>query len=279
MTLSLPGKWTLNTADATRDEAKRGASPCSYFYSQAQSLKLAADYFNDNRLTEQARGGVARKHRHRIHLALFGQLMAAFEYMLKDFVARAIDVTTVLDEALEKTDWLDLSTAKVLASRATSTTPGALLVHSTLGWHDPSKVNQRYKALFSVEPFTNEHIIDLDRLWILRHSVAHNAGFVTNYDASRMGSSELQDEVANIDAEFITETKHTLVPMAERVAVQVGGGLLQRWFDNLPGGDPDYERDKQTYEALKHLATMIKSRVQALEDSTEEQYLQDHPNG
>lgn len=181
MTFPIPSSWNRDSADARRDERKRSASPCSFFYSQAQSLSLAANYFTDDRLSDEARGGVAVKHRHRMQLALFGQLMAAFEYMLKDFVAQAIDATTVLDETVQEAKWIEVSAAKILASRSMATTPGAMLVHSTLGWHTPEKVNERYQSLFRKKPIEATEIPDLERLWILRHSVAHNAGYITSY--------------------------------------------------------------------------------------------------
>ena len=83
---------------------------------------LAAGYFTNKRLAKSARGGIGFKHRHRIHLALFGQLMASFEYFLKDFVARAVDATTNLDEKIQKEKWLEINVDRVLANRS-----GALL--------------------------------------------------------------------------------------------------------------------------------------------------------
>jgi hypothetical protein len=67
--------------------------------------------------------------------ALFGQLMASFGYLLKDFVAKAVDLTAVIDPKVQKAKWMEVDAAKVLASRIAATTPGAMLVHSTLGWH------------------------------------------------------------------------------------------------------------------------------------------------
>lgn len=277
MSFPIPNTWNRDSADARRDELKRSSSPCSYFYSQAQSLSLAANYFTDDRLSDEARGGVAVKHRHRMQLALFGQLMAAFEYMLKDFVAQAIDSTTVLDETVQDAKWIEVSAAKILASRSTATTPGAMLVHSTLGWHTPEKVNERYTSLFGKKPIDSAEIPDLERLWILRHSVAHNAGYITSYDSSRLNAAGLADSVANIDAAFISETKNFLIPIGERLATEVGPGLLSRWFSSLKGEGADYERDKITYERLKALATMVQSRTREVQQPTEQDYINEFP--
>src|SRR6266705_2427678 len=185
MPFPIPDVWNRDTADVVRDELKRKESPCSFFWSQGQSLSLAAEYFVDDRLAETARGGVALKHRHRVHLALFGQLMASFEDLLKYFVAKVIDLTAVLDTKVQKAKWMEVDASKVLAYRLVATTPGAMLVHSTLGWHVPATVKLRYQELFSRNPITNDEISTLERLWILRHTVAHNAGFVIQYDAVR----------------------------------------------------------------------------------------------
>jgi hypothetical protein len=115
--MQLPEPWNADTTDTERDERKRQSSPASFFFSQGQAICLSADYFTDDRLVENARGGVAKKHRLRIHLALFGQLMASFEYMLKDFIARAIDVSDILDEKVKTSKWIDIDVARVLGIR------------------------------------------------------------------------------------------------------------------------------------------------------------------
>lgn len=272
MTFPIPAAWRRPSADAQRDEEKRSASPCSFFYSQAQSLTLTAQYFVDDRLSNEARGGVAIKHRHRMQLALFGQMMASFEYMLKDFVAKSVDATTVLDQTILKAGWTEVTAAKILASRSTATTPGAMLIHSTLGWHTPGKVNERYKELFAQEPIESDKIADLERLWILRHSVAHNSGYITDYDSSRLGAPALASSVVRIDASFIDATKWFLVPIARRVAEVVGGALLSRWFASVRPEGQDYVRDKETFKKLKQLATMVDSRTRDVPEPTEQDY-------
>ena len=170
--MDAPIRWTSDAADMAREERKREVSPSSFFYSQGQALVLAAEYFRDDRLAPGARGGVARKHRHRIHLALFGQMMAALEFLLKDFVASVVDLVPTFDEALLQSRWLEVDARRVLSLRSASSTAGSVLLHGTLGWHDSETVNKRYSALFQKAPIENTEVPDLDRLWLLRHSVA-----------------------------------------------------------------------------------------------------------
>ena len=133
--MNLPTGWTANTADTERDEKKRVASPASFFFCQGQGIRLAAGYFEDSRLVATAQGGTAKKHRLRIHLALFGQLMASFEYMLKDFVARVIDLTDVFDERLKQAKWVDINVDRVLAIGCISDTDA----HAALRWPRSSR--------------------------------------------------------------------------------------------------------------------------------------------
>lgn len=173
--------------------------------------------------------------------------------------------------------WIEVSPAKILASRSMATTPGAMLVHSTLGWHTPEKVNERYETLFGKKLIDSGEIPDLERLWILRHSVAHNAGYITSYDASRLNAVNLADTVANIDANFISETKDFLIPIGGRVAEEIGMALLSRWFSSVKGDGSDFTRDQVTYKRLKDLATMVHSRTREVPQPTEQDYLSDFP--
>lgn len=124
--------WTHATKDVLRESNKRQASPASFFCSHGQTLCLAAGYFVDERLSEAARGGVASKHRHKNQLAIYGQLMAAFEYMLKDFVAKAIVSTSAFDDKVKLQEWLSVTTDRMLMQRVVQTSIGATLVHPPL---------------------------------------------------------------------------------------------------------------------------------------------------
>lgn len=258
MAFPTPPIWNLDTAQSVRDERKRSASPPSAFFAQTRALSLAAAYFSDERLVDSAKRGVARKHRHRMQLALFGQLMATFEFLLKDFIARSIDVDPRLDEKVSKAKWISVDVAKLLAHRTTSPSVGALLVHPRLGWHTIETTNQRYQDLFQQAPISNAEQPTLAKLWILRHTVAHNAGWVTVDDAVRMGTPELGGKTVNIDATFMAGAVAFLGPIAERVADIGRRALLDPWLQDLRANGPDYVRDRARYEPLKHLSTCVK---------------------
>lgn len=260
----IPSRRDRDTVDVQRDERKRLRSPGSFFYSQGKGQVLSAGYFIDTRLAESARGGIALKHRHRIHLALFGQLMASFEYFLKDFVAKAVDATTNLDETIRKEKWLNIDVDRVLANRSGMATVGSTLVHSTLGWHSPVQVNTRYESLFGRRAFSALEVETLEKLWVLRHSVAHNAGMIIHYDATRIGDEMLSDHTADIDAEFISETFKFLSPIAKTICSECGANLLRKQFQPLDTRGPDFVADTPAYTKLKPLSEYIESRSQEL---------------
>lgn len=256
--------WNRDSVDIARENTKRKESPCSFFFSHGRSLVLAAEYFHDDRLSEEARGGVALKHRHKIQLALFGQLMAAFEYMLKDFIAKSIDAAAVFDEKLKQQEWLSITTERVLSQRIAQSTIGSMLVHPTLGWHSPETVNDRYKAIFNVTPFDGGDIKKVFVLWVLRHSVAHNAGFVTAHDSARINQPVLTEKVAQIDEIFIKDTFNYLCLIASRLAVSCGKSMLKQWFKSMKTYGQNWERDQNAYMAIKLLGSYVSSRNQEL---------------
>ena len=270
-----PETWNRETADISRENAKRKHSPCSFFFSHGWSLCLAAKYFHNGRLAASARGGVALKHRHKIQLALFGQLMASFEYMLKDFVAQAIDATDTFDQKIKKQEWLNISTDRVLSQRVAQSSIGAMLVHPTLGWHVPETVNERYSALFNTKPIDGTEIKTLSTLWVLRHSVAHNAGFVTANDAARIGQPALSEQVVEIDGDFIDSSFDFLCGIARRVAEDCGRSVLAQHLRGMAEYGPDYARDGNAYRAIKLLGTYIESRNKELPEITEAEYTSD----
>lgn len=264
MPFPVPDARNKDTTDVQRDERKRRISPGSFFYTQGRGQVLASAYFTDDRLTKQARGGVALKHRHRIHLALFGQLMASFEFFLKDFVAKSIDASTNLDEKIRTEKWLEIDVSRVLANRSGMATIGSTLVHSTLGWHSPSQVNVRYQSLFKWKIFTPDQVETLEKLWVLRHSVAHNAGMIIHYDATRIGNEMLADRTVDIDDVFIKDTFSFLSPIAKSVCENCGGNLLRTHFRPLAPRGPDYHSDLPVYSRLKPLMEYVERRTTEL---------------
>ncbi|KEZ65531.1 hypothetical protein C5I_0135880 [Pseudomonas syringae pv. syringae FF5] len=201
--------------------------------------------------------------------------MAAFEYMLKDFIASSIDASNVFDDKLKSQAWLSISTERVLSQRVAQTTIGSMLVHPTLGWHSPETVNERYKAIFNVTPFDGEDLKKISILWILRHSVAHNAGFVTAHDSARINQPLLSEKIAHIDEEFIKDTFGYLHAIALRVASACGKSMLKQWMKSMKAYLLNWERDKNTYQTLKLLGTCVSSRNTELPQFDEETYVRD----
>lgn len=278
MSFPVPQTWSRDTAEFERDEEKRRQSPCSFFFSQGRALVLAAGYFNEDRLTSSAKGGVAGKHRHRIQLSLFGQLMAAFEYMLKDFIGQTLDACDVIDDKINDADWVTVGVGQVLSQRSSDISAGSLLIHPTMGWHYPSRVNDRFETLYGNSIIKESEIPTLERMWIIRHSVAHNAGFVTGPDAARFGSTNISEEVVNTDHEFMSTALNFLSPIAERTAERCGKCLLHQWMSSISDLEPNFDRDETIYKKVKYLGTYIGSRPTDLPDLGKEDYRQDYEN-
>jgi hypothetical protein len=113
--------------------------------SRSQALLLSADYFKNTRLTQSARGTIAAKHRNRIRSALFGQLMASFEFCIKDFIAQVVDASDAFDDVVSRCKWIEVDKSRILAQRDVAGSVGALLIHPLLGWHYTDEVNAPYE--------------------------------------------------------------------------------------------------------------------------------------
>lgn len=144
-------------------------------------------------------------------------------------------------------------------------------MHPTQRWHDAEAVNSRYGALFHESIIKAGEIEGLNQLWILRHSVAHNAGYVTGPDAARLGSANLADRIAHVDDEFIGAAFDFLKPIAERLATDFGERVLKEWMSQRVA-DQDFARDKGRYEQFLHLATFVASRTKELPEATQAAY-------
>ena len=215
------------------------------------------------------------KHRHRIRLALFGLMMASLEYLFKDFVAQVIDMTDLYDEKVKGAKWIALRPEQLLTVRTARSSIGGLLVHATPGWHEPRTVNARYKEIFEYEPIDGGAVDDLERLWILRHSVAHNAGLVIAQDAARGGMPQLSNEVVDLGDDVVRDAFVFLCSIARTVAERVGDKVVTDWLRTKRIAGKDYLRDKQTYTWLKWLATYVDSRARDLPTITKGLYSSD----
>src|SRR5581483_9295106 len=105
MTFPVPSANTTASADAQRDERKRQASPPSSFYAQSQAILTAVRYFDP---LHSGYAGAAGKHKSRMWSALFVQLMAAFEFAMKDFIAQTLDATHIYDDQVKNWSWLQI---------------------------------------------------------------------------------------------------------------------------------------------------------------------------
>ncbi|CAN5131277.1 hypothetical protein BH24ACT19_BH24ACT19_17160 [soil metagenome] len=195
--------------------------------------------------------------------------------MLKDFLAKTIDIVDIFDQKFLAQKWIKVDTERILAQRVAQTTVGSLLIHPTTGWHDPDLVNERYRSILGNDVIAASEVPTLNRLWILRHSVAHNAGFVTGPDAGRIGSAELSEKVINANDKYIAQVFEFLCPITERLACKCGQSALQQWLKSTLRLDANYDRDRLIYERLKLVGTYLPSRPQDLPNFTETDYLDD----
>ena len=141
MPFPIPNPSTSESADAARDETKRAASPPSAFFAQTQAAYLAVDYFEP---LHSGYAGAAKKHMNRMRSALFAQIMASFEFVMKDFIAQTLDATHIYDDDAKGWDWLTLDLATVLETREGFGRLGASLIHPLGGWQTPMTMNRRY---------------------------------------------------------------------------------------------------------------------------------------
>jgi hypothetical protein len=107
----------------------------------------------------------------------------------------------------------------------------------------------------------------LERLWILRHSVAHNAGFVTNHDAYRMRTPALSERSVRLDETFLNDAFGFLTGIVRRLGDPVGKAIVDSWLKEKSTGN--FADDVLTYTALKHITTVVESRNQNLPDILE----------
>jgi hypothetical protein len=183
MPFPIPSPSTSESADAARDDAKRAASPPSAFFAQTQATLNAVSYIEP---LHSGYEGSARKHKNRMRSALFAQTMATCEFVMKDFMAQTMDSTHIYDEDAKNWDWLTLDLANVLGTRQGFGRIGTALIHPLQGWQTPTAMNRRYQDMFSREPIASDEVGRLGDLWIVRHSIAHNGGVVSQPDARRL---------------------------------------------------------------------------------------------
>lgn len=270
MSFPVPSTSSLESSDAHRDEKKRQESPPSSFYAQSQAILTGVRYLDP---LDSGYGGAARKHKTRAWRALLVQLMAAFEFTMKDFIAQTLDLTHIYDDEVRKWEWLKLDLTAVLGTRDGSGNLGAVLIHPLLGWQTPETMNKRYSDVFQREPIASDELPALRDLWIVRHSIAHNGGVITRPDARRLRQPALANEQILIDLGYLEEATEFLREIVSHLESVIGKALLTRWLRE--GSSGDWETDSPVYMPLKRLTTYVKSRPQELPKVDETTYAAD----
>jgi hypothetical protein len=267
MPFPLPDAYTSASADAQRDERKRQASPPSSFYAQSQAILTAVAYFDP---LHSGYAGAAGKHKNRMWSSLFVQLMAAFEFAMKDFIAQTLDATHIYDDNVKNWVWLQIDVPTVMATREGLVRLGAVLIHPLQGWQTPETLNSRYKNVYNREPVASSEIQSLRDLWIVRHSVAHNGGIVTPPDARRLRDTSLADQQVRIDFEYLGDATRFLREIVNRLSTLVGPSLIQKWVREA--ASRSWTSDQLDYSRIKLLTTCVESRARELPTVDEAMY-------
>lgn len=201
--------------------------------------------------------------------------MSPDEFCLKDYIAQVIELTDVFDERVNTAGWISVDKSRILAQRDVAASVGAILIHPLLGWHEPDTVNERYVSLSGNAPIADDESQSLQRLWIIRHSVAHNAGFVTHHDAYRLRAATLRESAVQITQAFLTETVSFLGGIVQRLAEDkpIGKSIMGQWIRLRSTGV--WADDRDAYKALRLVMTVEKNRVRKLPSFTTSYYTKD----
>lgn len=271
MTFPVPPAFSSRSTAGVRAEQKRTSSPPSHFFTRATALLLASSYFKTK--SEAAGTSYSANHMRQINNALFGQLMAAFEWCLKDFVAQIVDATPVLDETLAKQAWINVKASTVLAARGSQAPVGAILLHQTGQWYRAGNVNDRFQKLFGEVLILPAEKASLDKLWLVRHVVAHNAGQLEQHDAYRLQAPNVADKVISVNQDYLGATAGFLTPIVRRLGNTVGEAFVITWLKAQEAAD--YAKHQSTYETLKTIAAVVEKPKDDLPAFTASAYAAD----
>lgn len=248
-------------------------SPPSSFFAQSQAILLAVTYLEP---LHSGYPGAANKHKNRMRSSFLVQLMAAFEFTMKDFIAQTLDVTHIYDESASTWSWLQLNVSQVLSTRSGLGRLGGVLVHPLLGWQTPEVMNRRYQDVYEREPIASDELNTLGRLWVIRHSISHNGGVVSAADAARLRTPQLTDQQLLIDEQFLISATYFLREIVRRLSTVVGESILSRWFRE--GATSTWQGDEETYIRIKQLVACEERRASAIGVAVEADYLRDRGN-
>ncbi len=198
--------------------------------------------------------------------------MASFEFCIMDYVAQVIDALDVFDDIVNQSKWIDIDKSRILAQRDVAGSVGAMLIHPLLGWHDTEELNQRFQALFQYQLLDKDEAQKLQRLWIIRHSVAHNGGFVTHHDAYRLQAPSLREAAIEMEVDFLRESGeflHSIVFKLEN-GKPIGDRVLGEWLRKKATGT--WPEDKVAYTRVRSIVTIVRQRTQDIPSVTKRIY-------
>jgi hypothetical protein len=273
MAFPIPIANTSESQDSQRDERKRQSSPPSSFFAQSQAILTSVNYIEP---LHSGYVGAAAKHKNRTRSALLVQMMSAFEFAMKDFIAQTLDATHLYDDVAKEWKWLLIDIPSVMSSRDSLGRVGAILIHPLLGWQTPETMNSRYQDVYGRQPIAKNELQQLRDLWIIRHSIAHNGGFVTEADARRLRTPALRNRQILIDVDYLQRAVEFLRGITMRLSDPVGLSLLRRWF--AEGAAGTWDEDRETYQRLKKLVAYVNSRVQEVPVPDQAMYIADQAN-
>jgi hypothetical protein len=164
-------------------------------------------------------------------MSAFAMLMSHFEMFQKLQFAELVDTQDFMDgfddtelaKRLEK-EGCTITLQRILAGRGDPREPGQIVADSLSAWHNPSRVNQYFQAIFpKIAIYSNSAVAELELMWQLRHSIVHTGGVVTREDAAKVVSlRRFRDRKLILEGEFITQVGKRL-----HMIVKQATGLLE----------------------------------------------------
>lgn len=262
MAVELPGTSDGAAQRERRLSDKLERSPGSFFKARARDLVLAAGYAND-RLPGNAYGGTSQRHYHTVCGATYAVLLSSFELTIKSLYARSIDCTGRYDDRLKGDTKLTIKPELILANRDV-TGAGDVFASQWNAWQAPTEVNQRFCKLIEINPLDNTAVAALEKLWQIRHVIAHSSGVTSRLDRHRLGGAIEADRALVIDGDYLAVVEERLLAIMTSAAAVVGKRLLDDYFDR----NPAWDTEQVEFTALLLLGRVV-GQTQDLPEVTE----------
>lgn len=262
MAVELPGTSDGAAQRERRLSDKLERSPGSFFKARARDLVLAADYANE-RLPANAYGTTSRRHYHTVCGATYAVLLSSFELSVKSLYACIIETTSRYDERLKGDKKLTIRPELILANREVAGA-GDVFASQWNAWQAPSEVNDRFRSLMEIDPLDNAAVADLEKLWQVRHVIAHSSGVTSRLDRHRLGGPIEADRALVIDGSYLEVVEHRLLAIMRAAVEVVGIRLLDDYF----AGQPAWATNEGEFTDLFLLGRVV-SQTQDLPEVTE----------